>query len=244
MSAGLGRWCNSLNHFTSIGRWMVLLTSHPTGFCTRRNSPGKQTRRGNNAHASPVRDAESTSGVRVDVGRRCTYLTPGKLSPTGEQRTLWCIMTPQMRNARVAWLDIVLLQQGGEKHYQWMNRMSGSLSAISHHFQIMKLVPKRKGAKTALFHWNLRCVKDASYQWRAPRWRLELGEWDGISIWVPRVTQSVSLPLLFLGLFVPVPQSFVRPQLTPPKCLPELGHRRGEERQTLVCEELSSLPGT
>lgn len=107
---------------------------------------------------------------------------------------------------------------------------------------------KERDQKPGRSSSHLRCVKgDASYQWRAPtRWRLELGERDRISISVPRVTHTLYLFLsssseAFLGLFVLVPQSSVRPQLASPKCLPEVGHGRGEERRN-TCLRRTFLP--
>lgn len=49
----------------------MLLSSKPTGYCRRRNSPGKQTRRGDNAHTPPLQganiDLKGDSGCQVKV---------------------------------------------------------------------------------------------------------------------------------------------------------------------------------
>lgn len=121
---------------------------------------------------------------------------------------------------------------------------------IYYYFHIITLVPKRKRPKPGRSSSHLRCVKATRLTSGEVR-RAEDLNWESEIGSLSQSLASHTLYLLFsssseafLGLFVLVPQSSVRPQLASPKCLPEVGHGQGEERQTLVCEELSCLPGT
>lgn len=78
-------------------------------------------------------------------------------------------------------------------------RYSTMPSVISDHFQVPQMSYwKKEITKPTFFTTFTMRKRDASYQWWAPtRWRLGLGEWDRISISVPRVTHTLSLSLLF-----------------------------------------------